>query len=129
MNKEELIEYAKDLKMHQGYNCAQAITCALKEETNLSEEELKSLSAGFCAGMGNLKASCGALIGANIILGLKTKGESTLILSKQLIERFEELSGALVCKDLKTITNGKPLCPCDKCVENAMKAYLEITSK
>ena len=48
---------------------------------------------------------------------------------KQLIERFEELSGALVCKDLKTITSGKPLCPCDKCVENAMKAYLEVISK
>ena len=34
----------------------------------------QSVAAGFCAGMGNLEATCGALIGAVMVAGLKTEG-------------------------------------------------------
>jgi hypothetical protein len=39
---------------------------------------MKQISAGFCAGMGNMQATCGALIGAGMIAGLKTEGKGTL---------------------------------------------------
>ncbi len=39
------------LKMFGGYNCFQAVTAALADQTGLSEEQLKSVAAGFCAGM------------------------------------------------------------------------------
>ena len=128
MNINEKIEYALDLKMHQGYNCAQAVTCALKDEIDLDEIYLKEISSAFCAGMGNLKGTCGALIGVLMILGLKTKGLNTLKLSKDISDRFENLSGALVCKDLKSIKDDKPLCSCNNCIKNAIMAYYEIVS-
>ena len=39
---------------------------------------------------------------------------------------FCERCGAIKCKDLKTITNGKPLCPCEECVRNAVMIYGEV---
>lgn len=126
MDIQSRAEYAKDLKLNKGYNCCQAVLKALKEETNLSDTELKSIGAGFCAGMGTMEATCGALIGANIALGLKTKGNGTLRLSKDLVLEFKMKSGATTCKDLKARINGKPLCPCEECVYNAVLAYGKI---
>ena len=63
-------EQAVTLK-HNGYNCAQAVLCAFADETGLSEDLLKQIGAGFGAGMGCMEATCGALIGAQIIMGLK----------------------------------------------------------
>ena len=107
------------------YNCAQSVTVALADETNLSEEQLKQISAGFCAGMGTMEATCGALIGAGMIAGLKTEGKGTLGITKQIQEEFVKRCGALKCKDLKTVTVGKPLCPCEECVRNAVLVYGE----
>ena len=56
------------------YNCAQAVTTALADQTGLQEEQMKQISAGFCAGMGNMQATCGALIGA----GMQREGAGSL---------------------------------------------------
>ena len=116
-------EYAAELKNHRGYNCCQAVTAALADETNMSKEQLKMISTGFCAGMGAMEASCGALIGAGMIAGLKTEGSRTLIYTKQILDEFKKNSGAVRCRDLKGIDAGKVLCPCDDCVRNAVRAY------
>ena len=126
MDVEKIADLAAELKMHGGLNCAQAVSVALKEESGLDEELLKQLSAGFCAGMGNMKATCGALIGVVMVAGAKTGGRGTLRYAKEISEIFESLSGALVCKDLKKITDGKPLCPCEECVRNAIRAYAKV---
>lgn len=34
--------------------------------------------------------------------------------------------GATICKDLKGIENGAPLCPCPECVRNAVLALGEV---
>ena len=49
---------AVQLKMFGGYNCSQAVTAALADQTGLSEEQLKSVAAGFCAGMGSALFFC-----------------------------------------------------------------------
>ncbi|MCR5431031.1 MAG: C-GCAxxG-C-C family protein [Lachnospiraceae bacterium] len=126
---EERAKKAVELKIFGGYNCTQAVTAALADETNLTEEQLKNLSAGFCAGMGNLEATCGALIGAVMVAGMKTEGKGTLKIARQMQETFKERCGALKCRDLKTVTDGKPLCPCEECVRNAVMIYGELLSE
>ena len=126
MNINERAEKAVQLKMSGGYNCSQAVTAALADQTDLTDEQLKQLAAGFCAGMGNLEATCGALIGAVIIAGAKTEGQGTLKVARQIQEKFRDRCGAIKCKDLKTITDGKPLCPCEECVRNAVLIYGEV---
>lgn len=125
MTISERAEKAVQLKTMGGYNCSQAVTAALADQTDLTEEQLKNLTAGFCAGMGNLEATCGALIGAGMIAGLKSEGKGTLALTRQIQEEFADRCGALRCKDLKTMTDGKPLCPCEECVRNAVLIYGE----
>lgn len=120
MNINERAEYAVSLKNSGKYNCSQAVTAAFADQTRLSEEVLKQISAGFCAGMGNLEATCGALIGAGMIAGLKTEGKGTLKITRKIQEAYKERCGAIKCKDLKAMTDGRPLCPCDECVRNAV---------
>ena len=126
MNINERAEKAVQLKMSGGYNCSQAVTAALADQTDLTDEQLKQIAAGFCAGMGNLEATCGALIGAVMIAGIKTEGQGTLKAARQIQEKFRDRCGAIKCKDLKTITDGKPLCPCEECVRNAVLIYGEV---
>jgi len=126
MTLNERADKAVELKTSGKYNCAQSVTAALADETDLTEEQLCRISAGFCAGMGNMEATCGALIGAGMITGLKTEGKGTLSKTRQIQEEFTRRCGALKCRDLKTVTDGKPLCPCEECVRNAVMIYGEI---
>ena len=123
MTLTERANKAVELKTSGKYNCAQSVAVSLADETGLSEEQLRQISAGFCAGMGNLQATCGALIGAGMIAGLKTEGQGTLSKTKQIQEEFAKRCGALKCGDLKAVTDGKPLCPCEECVRNAVMIY------
>ena len=126
MTIQERAEKAVYLKNKGGYNCAQAVTAVLSDQSGLTEEQLKNLTAGFRGGMGNLEATCGALLGAGMIAGLKSEGEGTIMMTKAMIEKFKERCSATKCADLKTITDGKPVCPCEDCVRNAVLIYGEV---
>ncbi len=126
MTIEERAEQAVELKLRGGYNCSQAVTAALADQTELSAEQLRAVTAGFCAGMGNMEATCGALIGAGIAAGLKTGGKGTLKCTRRMIEAFRAACGAVTCRDLKSMVDGKPLCPCEDCVRNAVLIYGEV---
>ncbi len=126
MTIQERAQRAVELKTRGGYNCAQAVTAALCDETSLTPEQLKQVAAGFCAGMGNLEATCGALIGAGMIAGLKTEGNGTLMQTKKILENFRDRCGATRCRDLKSVVDGKVLCPCEECVRNAVLSYGEV---
>ena len=126
MTLEERAQKAVDMKTSGMYNCAQSVTVALADQTDLPEEQLRQISAGFCAGMGNMEATCGALIGAGMVAGLKTQGQGTLSKTRQIQEAFCDRCGSIKCKELKTVTDGKPLCPCEECVRNAVLVYGEV---
>ncbi len=126
MTIQERADKAVQLKTVGGYNCSQAVTAVFADQTNLTEEQLRQIAAGFCAGMGNLEATCGALIGAGMIAGLKTEGKGTLMNTRQIQETFNDRCGAIKCKELKTLINGKPLCSCEDCVRNAVLIYGEV---
>ena len=51
MTLNERAERAVELKNSGMYNCAQSVTVALADQTDLTEEQLRQISAGFCAGM------------------------------------------------------------------------------
>ncbi len=114
-------ELAVDLK-HNGHNCCQAVLCAFSDELNMSTETLDKIGAGFGGGMGCLEGTCGALVGANIALGLKTfEGRPILRDSASLLSEFNSKCGSTICKVLKGRDTGKVLCECDDCVRNAVE--------
>ncbi len=126
MDINERAALAAELKESGKCNCAQAVVSVLADQTGMTEQELRAAAAGFCAGMGTMEATCGALIGAVIAAGLATGGAGTLRLARQMMLHFGELCGATACRDLKAETDGVPLCPCGLCVRNAVLAYGKV---
>ncbi|MBQ9827081.1 MAG: C_GCAxxG_C_C family protein [Lachnospiraceae bacterium] len=123
MNAKELAEKAVYIKNNEHKNCAQSVAAALSGETDLSAETLLQLTSGFGGGMATLEATCGALVGAGMIAGLKTGGNGTRNYSRAILKDFKERCGAVTCSDLKGVGTGKVLCSCDDCVRNAVYAY------
>ena len=121
---------AVELKNRTGdahYNCCQAVACVFSKETGVSEDVLKRIGAGFGLGMGGMEGTCGALCGAEMILGLtKYKGSPIRNDAKELHRKFTEICGGSICRELKGVRTGKVLCSCDDCVRNAV-AILEET--
>lgn len=131
MNKVDLA-----LDFHQkGYNCCQAVVCAFCEDLGLDMETMFKATEGFGLGMGCMNGTCGALSGAIMLCGLqnsdgcldapKSKKDSYKI-SKELFNRFNEMSGSTVCSELKGSKTGKMLCTCSECIANATKCVTEI---
>lgn len=126
MTIQERAENAAQLKLSGQCNCCQAVAKAFADTVNVSEENLQQLASGFAAGMGCMEATCGALVGANMILGLRTEGNGTVKQSRELLAKFRQKCGAVTCKDLKGASTGKVLCECDDCVRNAVRSLGEI---
>ena len=114
------IEHAAQLKRMN--NCCQAVLLAYADVLGKSESELCTLGKCFGAGMGGMEGTCGALVGAEMVLSL-TGGN--MMQAKALHLKFTELCGASICKDLKGTETGIMLCSCEDCVRNAVKA-LEV---
>lgn len=125
MDKVELANKALEYK-HKGYNCCQAVTAALADFTDLDRERLTEISAGFGAGMGNMEGTCGALVGAVLIAGAASKGNGSMRLARQISELFAKQCGSTICKTIKGVETGRPLCSCDECVRNAVLAFGQV---
>ena len=126
MNIYERADKAAELKKNAVYNCAQAVAVVLADQTDLSEAELLKINSGFAVGMGNMEATCGALVGAVIMAGLSKEGKGSVRLAKQMSVQFAKKTGASLCKDLKGRDTKVVLCPCEECVRNAVLIYDEI---
>ena len=110
-------------KKHCGLNCAQAVLCAYAEIAGIDEETAIRMAAPFGAGMGNMEGTCGAIVGAGLVLGLTGKGASTRRM-RQIMNKFQERNGATQCKLLKGVGTGKVLRECIDCVADAAE-FLE----
>ena len=112
--KEKAVEY-----FHSGCNCCQAVLCAFTDEQHAAE--MKKLGAAFGLGMGNMEGTCGALVAAEMLLGLKTyDGKPMIKKAAAVSELFKTLSGSTICKEIKGRETGKVFCSCDDCVRNAV---------
>ncbi|MDD3206532.1 MAG: C-GCAxxG-C-C family protein [Lachnospiraceae bacterium] len=131
MNKKELAIVNHD----KGYNCCQAVACAFANELGVPESTLFKAGEGFGLGMGCMECTCGAVSGAVMVAGFKNstanlEGEkskgATYQLSKEIVQKFEDKNGALLCKDLKGIESGKVLRSCSGCIEDATALAEEV---
>ena len=126
MNIKERAAQAAAWKAAGQCNCAQAVLKAFEDKLPVDADTLMKLGAGYAAGMGCMESTCGALIGAVMVAGVVTDGKGTPRISKELLQNFQKKCGATICKDLKGVETGAPLCPCPECVRNAVLALGEV---
>ena len=104
-------------------------------EIGVDEETLFKAGEAFGLGMGGMEGTCGAVSGAVMLAGFKnsdgqlndpkTKAE-TYKLSREIVRRFEEKNGSLICRDLKGIDTGTVLRTCPGCIEDAVEIVQEV---
>lgn len=131
MTKKELANANHDKK----YNCCQAVACSFCREIGVDEEILFRAGEAFGLGMGCMDGTCGAVSGAVMLAGFKnsdgcltdpgTKAD-TYRLSREILKRFEEKNGTLICRELKGIDTGKVLRTCPGCIEDAVEIVQEV---
>ena len=85
MTTQERQEYAAQLKREMNY--CQAVVRAFADTLNMPEDKLMQLAAGFGSGMGTMEGTCGALVGAIMVAGLRTGGNGTMALSRKILPR------------------------------------------
>ena len=115
-------------KHKSGYNCAQAVACAYCDLVGIDEETMFRMTEGLGLGMGGMEGTCGAVTAACVIAGAKnstvemggpgSKG-ATYKISKEIVRRFKEESGSVICKELKGINDGIVKRECIDCVRDA----------
>ncbi|MBP3892914.1 MAG: C_GCAxxG_C_C family protein [Atopobiaceae bacterium] len=119
-------ELAVQLK-HNRHNCCQAVLCAFADRVDVPEDLLRKLGAGFGIGMGGMEGTCGALVAAEMLLGIERfEGRPVIRDAGELHARFADRCGATICKDLKGRDTGVVLCDCDDCVRHAVELVEEL---
>jgi len=92
-----------------GYNCAQSVVSAFSEDMGLQKEHALKLAAGLGAGLNYQGKTCGAVLGAYIILGLRygtdisNNQEGKLKLRKildQFSKEFKAEYSSLECREI-----------------------------
>lgn len=92
-----------------GFNCAQSVFTPFAEMLGVPLDVAAKISQPFGGGMGRSGATCGAVSGALMALGLAAGNpdpkdgaakQHTYALARQLMERFQARHGALLCRDL-----------------------------
>ena len=93
-------------RFENGYACSQAVLSTLSPELGLDEEAAFKVAAAFGGGMMRHGEVCGAVTGALMALGLKfgsaTEDDEEAVrnASQELMRRFEEEKGSLLCREL-----------------------------
>lgn len=136
---DELAARAVALRAELGYNCAQAVACALAPEIGADAEACYVLSEGFGGGMGGHTETCGAISGGVMALGQVSSGGTALSgttkkrtyeLTRELVERFGAKNGSTICCELKGAgCEHGPLRSCPGCIEDAVKITAEIIAR
>ena len=126
----EILETRKHIaaeKLENGtHNCAQAVICTYADLVGIDEETGRNLGNAFGSGMGNMEGTCGALVGAGIVLGLAKKDRvEARKAMRQIMTQFQQLNGATQCKMLKGVGTDMVLRECTDCVADAAELLEE----
>lgn len=82
-------EIAAEKKRCNSHNCAQAILHTYADVAGISEEAAMNIAGAFGGGMGNMEGTCGALVGAGLVLGLVNKDKvKSMKQMRQIMTRF-----------------------------------------
>jgi len=113
-------------KFLSGYNWAQSVLYAFREESDLPEETALKITCGLGAGMGRKEEVCGAVTGGIIVIGAKygrgvnddrTALEQTYAKTRELMDQFAKRHGTFICRKL---LNG-----CELTTEEGQKQFKE----
>jgi C_GCAxxG_C_C family probable redox protein len=105
--KETAINY-----FNNGFNCSQAVLISFKDKFDLDEKSLLQISSPFGAGMGRLQKTCGAVSGANMVLGLrfgkhvsddKESGDKMYELVRVFDEEFINAHNSALCRNILNV--------------------------
>ncbi len=101
----------------EGFSCSQAMLSTYGPELGLDRETALRVATAFGGGMGRMGATCGAVTGAFMVIGLKygrtrvedeeTK-EKAYSLVREFADRFESRNGSIVCTELLGYDIGTP---------------------
>lgn len=118
-------EIAAEKKRCNSHNCAQAILHTYADVAGIDEEVAMDIANAFGAGMGNMEGTCGALVGAGMVLGMVRKDKAkSMKQMREIMTRFQERNGATQCKLLKGVGTKTVLRACPDCVADAAE-FLE----
>lgn len=116
---------AAEKKRCGSHNCAQAIVCTYADRIGLDDATARNIGNAFAAGMGNMEGTCGALVGAGIVLGMATKDKAQAMKAmRQVMTQFQQRNGATQCRLLKGVGTKEALRECPDCVADAAE-FLE----
>lgn len=147
IDKQKRMKRAEELFM-QGFNCSQSVATAFADVYGYTEEQMLRVSAGFGAGIGRMRLSCGAFNAMALLAGLEngsvTPGDrerksANYKTVQQLAARFQEEHGSLICAELLKLKRDAPLSyeasertaeyyqkrPCVKQIISAARIYAE----
>ena len=120
-------EIAAEKKRCNSHNCAQAILHTYADVAGISEEAAMNIAGAFGGGMGNMEGTCGALVGAGLVVGLVNKDKvKSMKQKRQIMTRFQERNGATQCKLLKGVGTKNVLRECPLCVADAAEFLEEL---
>lgn len=124
---ETRVQEAVNKKKCGGYNCAQAVACTYCDLAGMDEETMRNATQAFAVGMGAMEATCGAIIGAGVVLGLINENQKkSFVDAKNIISKFKEQNGTVICKELKGIDTGVVRRDCNDCVMDAARLLEDI---
>ncbi|WP_444365799.1 C-GCAxxG-C-C family protein [Prevotella sp.] len=110
-------EIAAEKKRCGSHNCTQAVLCTYHDFAGMEEETIKNVGNAFTAGMGNMEGTCGAIVGAGIILGLATQDKA-----KSVNRLWINSSSATVPHN----ANCSKVWVRERCFANALFAWLTL---
>ena len=113
-------EIAAEKKRCNSHNCAQAVVQTYADIAGIDDATAMNVANAFGGGMGNMEGTCGALVGAGIVLGLVNKDKAKSMKQMRVImNKFQERNCATQCKLLKGIGTKVVLRACPDCVADA----------
>ena len=116
---------AKEKKRCGSHNCAQAILHTYADIAGIDEETAMNMANAFGAGMGCMEGTCGALVGAGMVLGMVNKDRAkSMKQMREMMTKFQQCNGATQCKLLKGVDTKVVLRECPDCVADAAE-FLE----
>ena len=89
-----------------------------------------NIAGAFGGGMGNMEGTCGALVGAGLVLGMVNKDRiKSMKQMRHIMTKFQERNGATQCKLLKGVGTKVILRQCPDCVADAAELMEEQLSQ
>ncbi len=132
----------------KGFSCAQATLAACSAELGLDPTTALRVAGAFGGGMARTGRTCGAVIGALMVVGLKHgqinpgdagAKEATYKVARELMTRFAALHGTILCCELIGYDLSSPsglqaaresgaLTICPRLVDDAVRLLDELAS-